>query len=86
MGARSTQHLLNVYAAPVHTLTDEVRLAAARSVLDATAPWHAPTPLVNFVGRANAPDAFANAWSADQRTRLDDARSAHDPGGVFMRR
>lgn len=86
VGGRSTQHLLNVYAAPVPTLTDEVRLAAARSVLDATGPWHAPTPLVNFVGRANTPDAFAHAWSADQRTRLDEVRAAHDPGGVFARR
>jgi hypothetical protein len=41
---------------------------------------------VNFVGRANAPDAFANTWSADQRTRLDEVRAAHDPGGVFARR
>lgn len=84
VGARSTPHLLNVYAAPAPNLSDEARLDAARSVLDSTAAQHLPAPLVNFVGRANEPHAFDAAWSDDQRTRLDDIRHAHDPAGIFV--
>ncbi len=86
VGGRSTAHLLNVYAAPVPSLTDEVRLAAARSVLDATTPWQGPTTLVNFVGRANSADAFDNSWSDDQKRRLDEIRHEHDPDGVLAAR
>lgn len=86
VGGRSTAHLLNVYAAPVPSLSDEVRLAAARSVLDAATPWQEPTTLVNFVGRANTADAFENSWSDEQNTRLADVRRAHDPDGMFTTR
>jgi hypothetical protein len=84
VGGRPTQHLLNVYAAPVPSLPDEVRLAAVRSVLAATAAHHLPNPLVNFVGRANAPRAFETSWRDDQKTRLDDVRHAHDPASIFV--
>lgn len=84
VGGRGTQHLLNVYAAPVPSLPDDARLSAVRSVLDATAGTHLPTPLVNFVGRANTPEAFNASWSEDQRRRLDDVRRAHDPGGLLL--
>lgn len=83
VGGRPTASLLNVYAAPSPSLADEDRLAAARSVLDATAPWQAPITLVNFVGRANGAGAIDGSWSDDQRRRLGEVRRAHDPEGVF---
>lgn len=51
VGGRETQQLLNVYAAPDATITDDVRLAAVRTVLDGPARWQLPTTLINFVGR-----------------------------------
>lgn len=86
VGGRATSHLLNVYAAPVPSLTDEARLAAVRSVLDATARWQEATTVVNFVGRANTAAAFDASWSDEQKTRLAEVRRAHDPEGVFVSR
>ena len=83
VGGRGTPHLLNVYAAPVPSLSDEARLAAARAVIDAMRLWQAPVSLVNFVGRANAADAIAGSWTAEQNARLDEIRGRHDPGGQF---
>jgi FAD/FMN-containing dehydrogenase len=83
VGGRGTPHLLNVYAAPVPSLDDAGRLAAARAVLDAMRPWQAPVTLVNFVGRANAADAIAGSWTAEQNARLDEIRGRHDPTGQF---
>jgi FAD/FMN-containing dehydrogenase len=83
VGGRGTPHLLNVYAAPVPSLTDDARLAAARAVLDAMRPWQAPVSLVNFVGRANAADAIAGSWTPEQNALLDEIRERHDPDGQF---
>jgi hypothetical protein len=83
VGGRSTRHLLNVYAAPVPTLSDDIRLAAARTVIDSTLRWQGPSPLVNFVGRANDADAFTRCWSDEQREKLGAVRRTHDPSGVF---
>lgn len=86
VGGRSTTHLLNVYAAPVPSLADEVRLAAGRSVLAAAAPWQGATNLVNFVGRVNAPGAFDRSWSDEQRARLAEVRRAHGSDGGLVAR
>jgi FAD/FMN-containing dehydrogenase len=83
VGGRSAAHLLNVYAAPVPSLSDDARLAVARNVLDAMRSWQAPVNLVNFVGRANSSDAVVNSWTAEQNARLDAIRARHDPGGQF---
>jgi FAD/FMN-containing dehydrogenase len=83
VGGRGTAHLLNVYAAPVPTLPDDHRLAAARTVLDAVEPWRAPVNLVNFVGRANDSDAVVGSWTSEQNDRLDAERARRDPDGVF---
>lgn len=83
VGGRSTAHLLNVYAAPDPALTDYVRLRAVRVGLDATAPWQAPTALINFIGRANTADERARSWTDEQRKRLDSIRRAHDPEAVL---
>ena len=83
VGGRGTAHLLNVYAAPVPTLSDSQRLAAIRAVLASVAPWTAPVNLVNFVGRANDGDAVVRSWSADQSDWLDGERSRRDPDGLF---
>ena len=83
VGGRSTAHLLNVYAAPNPSLDDEARLDAARAVLDAAAPWRAPVNLVNFVGRANAPDAIERSWTLEQNDRLDAIRATHDRDALF---
>jgi FAD/FMN-containing dehydrogenase len=83
VGGRSTAHLLNVYAAPNPSLDDKARLDAVRAVLDAAAPWRAPVNLVNFVGRANAPDAIERSWTPEQNDRLDAIRTTHDPDALF---
>jgi hypothetical protein len=83
VGARGTPHLLNVYAAPSATMTEDQRLAAARHALDATRPWQAPVTLINFVGRANDPSAVVGSWTADQNDRLDAVRRRHDPDCLF---
>ena len=76
-------HLLNVYAAPVPSLSDNARLAAARGVLDAVERWRAPVNLINFVGRANSDDAIIHSWTAEQNAQLDAVRAQHDPDGQF---
>jgi hypothetical protein len=83
VGGRSTPHLLNVYGAPVPTLTDAERIDAVRGVLVAVEPWRAPVTLINFVGRANGADAVVHSWTAEQHDRLDSIRAQHDPGGLF---
>lgn len=83
VGGRGTAHLLNVYAAPVPTLTDGQRLAAVRTVLDAVEPWRAPVNLVNFVGRANDDGAVVGSWTAEQNDSLDAERARRDPHGLF---
>lgn len=83
VGGRSAAHLLNVYAAPVPSLSDDDRLAAARSVIDAVERWRAPVNLVNFVGRANSDDAIIHSWTAEQNVQLNAVRAQHDPGGQF---
>ena len=83
VGGRGTRHVLNVYAAPSPTLTDDERLAVVRRVLDATRPWQSPITLVNFVGRANNVDAVTGSWTLDQNDRLDAVRGLHDPGCLF---
>lgn len=83
VGGRETLNLLNVYAAPDPSIADAARLAAVRAVLDATAEWHLPTAMINFVGRANTADEIAKAWDAQQASRLDAIRRAHDPQRVF---
>ena len=83
VGGRGTAHLLNVYAAPVPTLTDDQRLAAIRTVLDAVEPWRAPVNLVNFVGRANGSDAVVGSWTSEQNDRLDAERVHRDPHALF---
>ena len=83
VGGRSAAHLLNVYAAPLPTLSADARLAAARSVIDAVERWHAPVNLVNFVGRANSDDAIIHSWTAEQNAQLNAVRAQHDPGGQF---
>ncbi len=86
VGGRDTAHLLNVYAAPDPSLADEIRLAAIRTALGATADWQLPATLINFVGRGNTDDEVARAWSSEQRSRLDAIRLAHDPDGLFAAR
>lgn len=83
VGGRGTPQLLNVYAAPIPGLADGERLAAARRVLDATAPWHADVQLVNFVGRANDASDVDRCWSAEQNDQLDRIRDRHDPERLF---
>jgi hypothetical protein len=83
VGGRDTLNLLNVYAAPDPSITDGARLAAVRSVLDATADWHLPAAMINFVGRANTPDEIASAWDPHLAARLDVIRRAHDPQRLF---
>ena len=83
VGGRGTAHLLNVYAAPVPTLSDEQRLAAVRTVLDAVEPWRAPVNLVNFVGRADGDAAVVGSWTLEQNDLLDAERSRRDPHGLF---
>jgi FAD binding domain len=83
VGGRSAAHLLNVYAAPVPSLSDSARLAAARSVIDAVQRWRAPVNLVNFVGRANSDDAIMHSWTAEQNAQLNAVRAQHDPDGQF---
>lgn len=83
VGGRSAAHLLNVYGAPVPTLTDADRIAAVRGVLGAVQPWRAPVTLINFVGRANGADAVVHSWTAEQNDRLDSIRAQHDPDGLF---
>ena len=83
VGGRSTAHLLNVYGAPVPTLTDADRIAAVRGVLDVVEQWQAPVNLVNFLGRANDADAVMHSWTAEQHDRLDSIRARHDPDVLF---
>ncbi len=83
VGGRSIPHLLNVYGAPVPTLTDSDRIEAVRCVLGAVEPWRAPVTLVNFVGRANGSDAVLHSWTIEQHDRLDSIRAHHDPDGQF---
>jgi FAD/FMN-containing dehydrogenase len=83
VGGRGTAHLLNVYAAPVPTLSDGQRLDAIRSVLASVEPWKAPVNLVNFVGRANDSDAVVRSWSPEQNDWLDAERTRRDPDGLF---
>ena len=83
VGGRSATHLLNVYGAPVPTLTDADRIAAVRGVLGAVEQWQAPVNLVNFLGRANGADAVMRSWTAEQHDRLDAIRARHDPAGLF---
>jgi hypothetical protein len=63
--------------------SDPERLAAVRSVLESVTEWRAPTELINFVGRANDPDAVLRSRSPDQNDRLDTIRSQHDPVGIL---
>ncbi len=83
VGGRSTPHLLNVYGAPVPTLTDSDRRDAVRGVLGAVEQWRAPVNVINFVGRANDSDAVVHSWTAEQHERLDMIRAQHDPAGLF---
>ena len=83
VGGRSTAHLLNVYGAPVPTLTDADRIAAVRGVLGVVEQWQAPVNLVNFLGRANDADAVMHSWTGEQHDRLDSVRARHDPDGLF---
>ena len=83
VGGRSTPHLINVYGAPVPTLTDLDRIDAVRRALGAVEPWRAPVTLVNFVGRANGADAVMNSWTTEQHDRLDSIRARYDPDCLF---
>jgi len=83
VGGRSTAHLLNVYGAPVPTLTDSDRIAAVRGVLGVVEQWQAPVNLVNFLGRANDADAVMHSWTGEQHDRLDSVRARHDPEVLF---
>ena len=83
VGGRATPHLLNVYAAPVPTLSDDQRLDAIRDVLRSVAPWRAPVDLVNFVGRGNDGDAIVESWTAEQNEQLDVVRHRYDPEWLF---
>jgi hypothetical protein len=83
VGGRSAAHLLNVYATPLPSLSDDARLSAARSVLDAVERWRAPVNLVNFVGRANPDDAIIHSWTAEQNAHINAVRAQHDPGEQF---
>ena len=81
VGGRATPHLLNVYAAPVPTLSDDQRLATIRDVLGAVAPRRAPVNLVNFVGRGNDSAAIVDSWTTEQNEQLDVVRDRYDPNG-----
>jgi hypothetical protein len=83
VGGRATPHLLNVYAAPVPTLSDDQRLATIRNVLGAVAPWRAPVNLVNFVGRGNDSAAIVDSWTTEQNEQLDLVRERYDPERLF---
>jgi hypothetical protein len=83
VGGRFTAHLLNVYGAPVPTLTDADRIAAVRGVLGVVEKWQSPVNLVNFLGRANDADAVMHSWTGEQHDRLDSVRARHDPDGLF---
>ncbi len=83
VGGRSCAHLLNVYAAANPALGDADRLAAVRSALGSVAPWHAPTQLINFVGRGNHHDDVIGSWTRAQNDRLDAIRRTCDPAGLI---
>jgi len=83
VGGRSSAHLLNVYAAPNPAVGDSDRLAAVRSTLGSVAPWHAPTQLINFVGRGNETDDVIGSWTPIQNDRLDAIRRTCDPAGLL---
>ncbi len=56
---------------------------AVAAVLESVAPWRAPHNLINFVGRANGPDAVIDSWTPEQNARLDAIRAEADPTGLF---
>ncbi len=83
VGGRDAAFLLHVVSAPIPELLDTVLRETVGAVLAALDPWRAPTLLINFIGRSNAPGAGAQSWTSEQNARLDAVRAAADPSGLF---
>ena len=83
VGGRDSAFIVHVVSEPDSAQSKASFSAAVRGVLAALEPWRAPTLLINFVGRSNAPGAEIDSWTPEVNDRLDAIRSRADPGGLF---
>ncbi len=80
---RGAAYNVFVLGVPVPELLDTVVPQAINGVFSALEPWRAEELLVNFVGRANGPEAIDRIWSPEVADRLAAVRAAADPNGLF---
>ena len=83
VGGRDSAFIVHVVSVLDSAQSKASFSAAVRDVLAALEPWRAPTLLINFVGRSNAPGAETDSWTPDVNDRLDAIRSQADPAGLF---
>ncbi|WP_210505558.1 FAD-binding oxidoreductase [Naasia sp. SYSU D00057] len=81
VSGRGAAYSLFLLGAPVPELLDTVIPQVIGGVFAAVEPWRAEELLVNFVGRANGPDALRRVWKPAVAERLDAVRRAADPDG-----
>lgn len=83
VGGRDARYNLHIVGAPVPDLLDTVIPEVIGGVFTTMAPWRSQTLLINFVGRANSPEAVDQCWTPEQNARLDAIRAESDPSGLF---
>lgn len=79
---REAGYTLFAIGAPVPELFPIIP-GVIRGVLAAMQPWRSQRTLPNFLGNANTPADYRDAWSPEVRFALDAVRAEVDPNGVF---
>ncbi|BDZ47136.1 FAD-binding oxidoreductase [Naasia aerilata] len=83
VSGRGAAYSLFLLGAPVPELLDTVIPEVIHGVFGRLEQWRAEELLINFVGRANGPDALDRVWKPEIAERLDAVRRAADPEGLF---
>jgi hypothetical protein len=79
---REARYGIFVIGAPVPELFPALP-GIIQGVLGALNPWRSERSLPNFLGAANTPHDYRNAWAPEARERLAAVRATVDPRGVF---
>ncbi|MGO2110304.1 MAG: FAD-binding oxidoreductase [Pseudoclavibacter sp.] len=82
MGGRDAHYSLFLIGAPVRELFAEVLPGIAAQITGAIADYRHEFTNYHWSGHPTG-DAFRRLWTAEQHERLDRARAAVDPNGVF---